>query len=1040
MFWFIFKFNSRRSSLRNSVLTAYIFVLCLLFQLLFPIYSTAALNVPVTGVEISHPEIALEVNTTHALTAQVLPLTASNRNVVWSSSASSIVSVDQKGLVKALDKGTAIITATTADGGFQAASRISVVINRVTGVMIEPSPTSISLGDELTLSAVVLPLNADNKKVNWHSSNNALATVNSNGIINALGVGVATITATTEEGKLTDTRTFTINPVSVTGVTISPAIASVSVNRTLQLTANFSPANATNKNVIWTSSNAAIATVDANGLVTGRGAGTATINVQSVDGNYTASRIVSVSLVNVTGLSIAPLSATVLLGSTLRLSTVITPDNASDTHVSWRTSNPSAATVDHTGLVTARAAGEAVISATTRDGNHIASSVVTVGTRVTGVTLTPSTLRFRLTDPPQQLVATVIPADAQNRNIIWSSSNPLVATVNTTGLVTRTGTSGTATITVRTADGGHTASASITIITNPVTGVTVTPATPTTINAGLTNQLTAAVAPVNATDRGVAWTSSNEAIATVSTTGLVRGMGAGTAIITVTTLDGGFTASVNITVTVVPVTGVTVAPATATINVGETQQLTATVLPANASNRNVTWSSSDPTVATVSALGLVSGLRAGTTVITVRTVDGGRTAASNISVTFVNITSISLLPANAALRTGMTLQLNAAFMPANASNRALLWTSSNTNVVTVNDHGLVAGLRPGTATITVTTVDGGRTATSNITVTGEGPPLTNTLTQSIVAGRPTHINLEGRGELLIPTNAVTGELPFVTAWAMPDNEATPIMERAQAQGITVLSGATMLTLSGGKFSAPVSLTLNFDPARVPTGRIPAVFVFNDRTNRWVYIGGTRVDSAITAQVSRFSKFAVFASNPLPVMNDIAQHWARAPITTLAGMNVLGGYPDGTFRPNANVTRAEFASMLTRALHLKARPQSAERFTDTAKVEWAVSAIGAAVHAGLIGGYPDDSFGAQRGITRDEIAVILDRVIQRNLVRVNMTNTIIRFSDEIPAWAKSGVLSASRAGLIGGFQDNTFRPTQTATRAEVAAMLFRLIAQ
>lgn len=167
----------------------------------------------------------------------------------------------------------------------------------------------------------------------------------------------------------------------------------------------------------------------------------------------------------------------------------------------------------------------------------------------------------------------------------------------------------------------------------------------------------------------------------------------------------------------VPVTSVSVSPSSATINIGSTQQLTATVLPANATNKSVTWSSSNTAVATVNASGLVSGVSAGTTNITVTTVDGGKTATSSINVTAVPVTSVSVNPTTATISVGNTQQLTATVLPANATNKSVTWSSNNSAIATVNSSGLVTGVTAGSATITVTTVDGNKTATSSITVT-----------------------------------------------------------------------------------------------------------------------------------------------------------------------------------------------------------------------------------------------------------------------------------------------------------------------------------
>ncbi|MDQ6472434.1 Ig-like domain-containing protein [Flavobacterium sp. LHD-80] len=164
-----------------------------------------------------------------------------------------------------------------------------------------------------------------------------------------------------------------------------------------------------------------------------------------------------------------------------------------------------------------------------------------------------------------------------------------------------------------------------------VTGVSVSPTT-ASVGVNSTQQLTATVAPSNATNQNVTWSSSNTAVATVNSSGLVTGVAAGTATITVTTQDGNKTATSAINVTIVAVTGVSVSPTSASIFAGQTQQLTATVSPSNASNTNVTWSSSNTAVATVNSSGLVTGVAQGTATITATTVSGSKTATSAFTI------------------------------------------------------------------------------------------------------------------------------------------------------------------------------------------------------------------------------------------------------------------------------------------------------------------------------------------------------------------------------------------------------------------------
>ena len=239
-----------------------------------------------------------------------------------------------------------------------------------------------------------------------------------------------------------------------------------------------------------------------------------------------------------------------------------------------------------------------------------------------------------------------------------------------------------------------------------VTGVTLNHSALNMTVGGADQTLTATVAPTDATDKSVSWSSSNTSVATV-TNGVVQAVGAGTATITVTTTDGSKTATCTVTVTQ-PVSGVSVSPTSATLNVGGTQQLTATVSPSTASNQNVTWSSSNTSVATVSNTGLVTAVATGTATISVTTADGSKTATCAITVI-----GVSLNKSSTKLKINATETLTATVTPSGAST--VTWSSSDTSVATVSESGKITAKATGTATITAR-VDGGATATCTVTV------------------------------------------------------------------------------------------------------------------------------------------------------------------------------------------------------------------------------------------------------------------------------------------------------------------------------------
>ncbi|MGL1934494.1 MAG: Ig-like domain-containing protein [Fibrobacterales bacterium] len=245
----------------------------------------------------------------------------------------------------------------------------------------------------------------------------------------------------------------------------------------------------------------------------------------------------------------------------------------------------------------------------------------------------------------------------------------------------------------------------------------------TELSIGLTEQLVAAIGPLDATHQGVAWTSGDETIATISTDGLITAVASGSAGITVTANDGGFYAICTVTVPIPPVlvTSVTLNLSASSAEVGDTKQLLTTVEPADATHKNVIWITSDETIATVSENGLVTAIAEGQPVITVTTEDGSFIAifTYHISPATMSVTGVTLNTATTTVDVGLTEQLTATVGPVDATYQNVIWSTSDEAIATVSDDGLVTAVSMGEAVITATSEDGGFTAICTVTVTQE---------------------------------------------------------------------------------------------------------------------------------------------------------------------------------------------------------------------------------------------------------------------------------------------------------------------------------
>jgi uncharacterized protein YjdB len=520
----------------------------------------------------------------------------------------------------------------------------NVPVVAVTGITVSPTTATVGIGSTQQLSATIAPANATNQTVTWTSSNTTAASVNASGLVTGVAAGTSTITATTADGNKTATAVVTVTTIPVTGVSVSPATVSLYAGNTQQLSATVAPANATNKIVTWSSSNASVATVNSAGLVTAVAAGTANITVTTQNGNKTAVAAITVNAnvsftVNFykpttwgTGIKIywwSALPAGILADGSWPGATMTDAGNG---WYSYTFTN-----VTSTNLIFNDGTNQTADLNRTKTGWYMNNTWYDTnpGTNVavTGVILSPTTATLNV-GGTQQLTPTVLPSNATNKTVTYSSSNTSIVTVNTTGLITAVAT-GSATITVTTQDGAKTAICAVTVNTPniAVTSVSLSPTT-ATLTVGGTQQLTPTVLPSNATNKNVTYSSSNTATATVNTTGLITAVASGSATITVTTQDGAKTATCTVTVNTanVAVTSISLSPITATLTVGGTQQLTPTILPSNATNKTVAYSSSNTAIATVNTTGVITAVASGSATITVTTQDGAKTANCVVTV------------------------------------------------------------------------------------------------------------------------------------------------------------------------------------------------------------------------------------------------------------------------------------------------------------------------------------------------------------------------------------------------------------------------
>lgn len=349
----------------------------------------------------------------------------------------------------------------------------------VTGVLVSPTTVTVGLGSTQQLNATLAPANATNQNVTWTSSNTAVATVNTSGLVTAVSAGTTTITVKTVDGNKTATSTITVAAIPVASVSVTPTTASLYAGNTQQLSASISPANATNKTVTWSSSNTGVATVNSSGLVTAVSAGTATITTTTQDGNKTATATITVNPnTNFTVYFYKPSNwgTGIKIYYWSALPTGVLADaswpgvNMTDAGNGWY--SYTFTNVTSTNLIFNDGTSQSADLSRNKTGWYMNAtwydSNPGTGVAVTSVSLSPASASLSV-GATQQLTPTVLPANATNKNVTYSSNNTVVATVNASGLITAVA-NGTATITVTTVDGSKTSTCAVTVSTTPTGG------------------------------------------------------------------------------------------------------------------------------------------------------------------------------------------------------------------------------------------------------------------------------------------------------------------------------------------------------------------------------------------------------------------------------------------------------------------------------------------------------------------------------------------------------------------------------------------
>lgn len=570
---------------------------------------------------------------------KTLKISGTSKKVTWSSSKKSVAKVNSKGKVTAWSPGKATITGKVSGKKF-------TCIVTVPSVKIDSTELELVAGDTDTLTVTGVT-----KTVKWSSSNQKVAKVASKGKnigkVTAVGEGEATIYAKLSGTTVKCSVSVEAEDIDVTGIKLNKESATLEVGEIMNLKATITPSNATDKTVEWETDDEDIAEVSEDGEVTAISAGT--IDITATAGDVSATCTITVvdsektdsekentekqEVVEVTDIKLDKDTADLKIGDVITLKATVAPENATDKNVEWSTSNESVAKVSTTGRVTAISEGTARIIAVAGEKSAICTITVSeekvqaADIKVTDIQLDKTTADLKIGDSIT-LNATVTPDNATDKTVKWSSSDESVAKVSEDGKVTAFS-EGSARI-IATA-GEKSAICTITVTQNVigVTAVTLDKQS-ADMEVGTTLALKATITPSNVTDNTVKWSSGDESVAKVSSEGIVTAISEGSTQITATA--GGKKATCTITVkkAQVLVTAVTLDKTSLDMEVGDMITLKATITPSDATDKIVTWSSSNLSVARVSSEGIVTAISEGSALITATA--GGKKASCTITV------------------------------------------------------------------------------------------------------------------------------------------------------------------------------------------------------------------------------------------------------------------------------------------------------------------------------------------------------------------------------------------------------------------------
>ncbi len=587
-------------------------------------------------------------------------------SVVWASGTTTVATISAGGLATTLKAGSSTISATS--GSVVGTTTLTVTAAVLVSIAVTPANPSVAAGNkqQFTATGTFSDSTTQNltSSVVWASGTTTVATISGGGLATTLKAGSSTISATS--GSVVGTTTLTVTAAVLVSIAVTPANPSVAAGKTQQFTATGTFSDSTTQNltssVVWASGTTTVATISGGGLATTLKVGSSTISATS--GSVVGTTTLTVTAAVLVSIAVTPANPSVAAGKTQQFTATGTFSDSTTQNLTssvvWASGTTTVATIAAGGLATTLKVGSSTISATS--GSVVGTTTLTVtAAALVSIAVTPANPSVAAGNK-QQFTATGTFSDSTTQNltgsVTWASGTTTVATISAGGLATAVN-AGSSTISAT--SGSVVGTTTLTVIAAVLVSIAVTPANPS-VAAGNKQQFTATGTFSDSTTQNltssVTWASGTTTVATIAAGGLATTLKAGSSTISAT--SGSVVGTTTLTVTAAVLVSIAVTPANPSILLANTQQFTATGTFSDSSTQDLTssavWASGTTTVATITAGGLATALKAGTS--TISATSGSVMGSTTLTVNALPVITTNLI--NQTVNNGASASFTAA--------------------------------------------------------------------------------------------------------------------------------------------------------------------------------------------------------------------------------------------------------------------------------------------------------------------------------------------------------------------------------------------